>query len=218
MHGKNLGMAKTLTLITQGFCCFLGLLLGGRGGGGAGRPPLYVLKTDTKITLNNVLIIFNFSALLDWHNDVIWRHYDVIWLNLLTIHISLKVDTKQKILKQSGQYYGPTTQWRIVQDMITSPDLNQIVNRFKLLSGNLHAKCERKIIFNTMDRTGMKNTILNLFSIEKMWLNSMDNHAARNRYSRKENKLSRHRYQLITEFFLNETGPDIIGWCICCVM
>ena len=36
-----------------------------------------------KITHNNVLIISNFRDKLDWHNDVIWRHYDVILLNLM---------------------------------------------------------------------------------------------------------------------------------------
>ena len=51
-------------------------------------PSLYNLKTAhpraTKITHNNVLIIFNFWAYIDWHNDVIWHHYHVILLNLLT--------------------------------------------------------------------------------------------------------------------------------------
>ena len=59
---------------------------GGRGGG-ARKTPLCNLNTAhlaaTKITHNNVLIIFNFSALLDWHNDAIWRHHVVILLNLL---------------------------------------------------------------------------------------------------------------------------------------
>ena len=64
-------MAKTLTLNRPGLFCFLGLRVGVGGGGGLGArsPPLYDLKTAhptaTKITHNNVLIIFNFWALLD---------------------------------------------------------------------------------------------------------------------------------------------------------
>ena len=83
---------------------------------------------------------------------------------------------KQEV--KSGQYYFPTTQCRIVQDRIsTSPDLNPIVNMLIFVSGDLHAKCERKIIFHRTDKTGMKNTILNPCSIKKkkMWWNSIDN-------------------------------------------
>ena len=89
VHGKNLVMKKTLTLIRPGFFASWDRCGGGGGGGGGGRkppqskiknphppppppppprkPPLCNLKTAhpraTKITHNKVLIIFNFSAL-----------------------------------------------------------------------------------------------------------------------------------------------------------
>ena len=54
---------------------------------GASEAPRYNFKTAyamaPKITQKNVLIISNFWGLLDWHNDVIWRHRDVILLTLL---------------------------------------------------------------------------------------------------------------------------------------
>ena len=36
-----------------------------------------------------------------------------------------------------------------------------------LVSGDLHAKCKRKVIFHRTDKMEMKNTILNTCSIEK---------------------------------------------------
>ena len=38
--------------------------------------------------------------------------------------------------------------------------LNPIVNMFYLVSGDLHAKCKRKVIFHRTDKMEMKNTIL----------------------------------------------------------
>ena len=55
------------------------------GRGKAFDVPLYNFKTAqsmaTKITQSNVPIICNFWAELDWHNGIIWRHYDVmLWI------------------------------------------------------------------------------------------------------------------------------------------
>ena len=46
-------------------------------------------------------------------------------------------------------------------------DLNPVVNIFQLVSGDLHAKSERIVIFQRTDKMEMKNTILNTCSIEK---------------------------------------------------
>ena len=40
--------------------------------------------TANKLTQNNLLNISDFWPFLDWHHDVIWRHYSFILLNLLT--------------------------------------------------------------------------------------------------------------------------------------
>ena len=69
------------------------------------------------------------------------------------------------------------SQCRIGQDMISMRTcLNPTVNMFSLVSGDLHAKCKRKVIFHRTDKMEMKNTIL---KEEKMGQNSMDNRMQR---------------------------------------
>ena len=96
VHGKNLVMKKTLTLIRPGF--FASWDRCGGGGGEVRKPPLCNLKTAhpraTKITHNKVLIIFNFSALTQWRNMTSLYRHIVEFID--RIYISLKVDKMQK--------------------------------------------------------------------------------------------------------------------------
>ena len=53
------------------------------GGGGGAEAPLHNVNGYQDDMQWRTYLISKFWTKLDWHNDVIWRHYDVILLNLL---------------------------------------------------------------------------------------------------------------------------------------
>ena len=57
-----------------------------RGGGGLRRPPFIIKKPLGHL---NCTVHFQHVGKLDWHNDVIWRHYDVKLINLLTESVNV---------------------------------------------------------------------------------------------------------------------------------
>ena len=86
-----------LTLFRPGF--FSRLVT--RGGGGLRRPPFIIKKPPDHL---NCTAHFQHVGKLDWQNDVIWRHYDVILINLLaeSVNVSPRNGKNGGFLTKSG--------------------------------------------------------------------------------------------------------------------